>query len=52
MAALSYGMKMHQDAFDEIKNRLLKPLVLHIPDNGSRFQLFLYTNRTAIGLVL
>ena len=32
--------KVHQEALKEIKARLLKPPVLHLPDNRGRFQLF------------
>ena len=32
--------KEQQDAFEEIKHRLQKPLVLHMPDKIGRFQLY------------
>ena len=43
---------MHQDAFEEIKNRLLKPPILHMPENRGKFQLFLDTRNRATGLAL
>ena len=33
-------IKMHQEAFEDIKSRLSKSPVLHLPDNTGRFQLF------------
>ena len=41
-----------QEAFEYIKARLLKCLVLHLPDNKGRFQLFLDTSKTAAGSAL
>ena len=43
---------MHQDALEEIKNRSIKPHVLHFPDNRSRFHLFTDTSKTAAGSAL
>ena len=37
--------KMHQEAFEEIKTRLLKFPMLYVPDNKGRFQLFLDTSK-------
>ena len=34
--------KIHQQVFEEIKTRLSKPPVLHLPDNREMFQLFPY----------
>ena len=39
---------MHQDAIEEVKNRLLKPF-LHLPDDRGRFKLFSDTSKTAAG---
>ena len=36
-----------QTAFDEIKNRIQKPLVLHLPDKKERFQLYSDTSKFA-----
>ena len=41
-----------QTAFDEIKNRLLKPPVLHLPDKKGRFQLYSDTSKFAMGSAL
>ena len=41
-----------QKAFDEIKNRLQRPLVLHLPDRQWQFQLPSYTSKFATGSVL
>ena len=38
-----------QDAFEEIKQRLQKPPVLHMPDKVGRFQLYLDTSKYATG---
>ena len=43
---------MHEDGFEEIKNRLLRTLVLHLPYSKSRFQLFSDTSKTAAGSAL
>ena len=37
---------MHQDAFEEIKNRLLECSILHLPDNIGRFQLLSDTSKS------
>ena len=39
--------KEQQDAFDEIKQRLQKPPVLHMPDKVQRFQLYSDTSKYA-----
>ena len=41
-----------QTAFDEIKNRLQKPPVLHLPDKKGRFQLYSDTSKSATGIAL
>ena len=41
-----------QNAFDEIKQRLQKPPVLHMPDKIGRFQLYSNTSKYATGSVL
>ena len=46
------SIKIHWEAFEEIKTRLLKPPVLHLPDNRGRFQLFWDTLKTAAGSAL
>ena len=44
--------KEQQDAFEEIKQRLQKPPVLHIPDKIGRFQLYSDTSKYATGSAL
>ena len=44
--------KEQQDAFEEIKHRLQKPLVLHMPDKIGRFQLYSNTSKYATGSAL
>ena len=41
-----------QNAFDEIKQRLQKPPVLHMPDKVGRFQLYSDTSKYATGSAL
>ena len=41
-----------QRAFEEIKNRLLNPLVLSMPDKRGRFLLYSDTSKHAIGSAL
>ena len=41
-----------QSAFDEIKNRLQKPPILHLPDGKGGFHLYSDTNKYALGSVL
>ena len=38
--------------FDEIKNRLQRPLVLHLPDRQGQFQLYSDTSKFATGSAL
>ena len=42
-----YGVKKQQIAFDEIKRRLIRPPVLHLPDNNGRFPLYSDTSKFA-----
>jgi hypothetical protein len=44
--------KEHQDAFEEIKKRLTKPPVLHLPVVGGRFILYTDTSRKFVGSAL
>ena len=44
--------KEQQDAFEEIKHGLQKPLVLHMPDKIGRFQLYSDTSKYATGSAL
>ena len=44
--------KEQQDAFEEIKHRLQKPLVLHMADRIGRFQLYSDTSKYATGSAL
>ena len=41
--------KEEQDSFDEIKHRLVKPLVLHMPNKMGRFHLYSDTSKFATG---
>ena len=41
-----------QRAFEEIKGRLQKPLILHLPDNKGRFHLYSDTSKYATGSML
>ena len=41
-----------QNAFEEIKQRLQKPPVLHMPDKVGRFQLYSDTSKYAMGSAL
>ena len=41
-----------QDIFEEIKHRLQKPPVLHMPDKTGRFQLYSDTSKYATGSAL
>ena len=42
----------YQVAFEEIKNRLQKPPILHLPDNKGRFHLYSDTSKYATGSTL
>ena len=44
--------KEHQIAFKEIKNRLVKPPVLHLPESKGRFHLYSYTSKFDMGCAL
>ena len=44
--------KEQQDSFEEIKCRLIRPPVLHIPNTTGRFHLYSDTNKFADGSVL
>ena len=46
-----WGMEQ-QSAFEEIKQRLQKPPVLHMPDKVGRFQLYSDTSKYAMGSAL
>ena len=41
---------MHQGDSEQIKHRVLKPTILHLPDNKGKFQLFSDASKTAGGL--
>ena len=44
--------KEQQDSFEEIKHRLIEPLVLHMPNKTRRFHLYCDTSKFATGSVL
>ena len=44
--------KEQQDSFEEIKHRLIKPLVLHTPSKTGRFHLYSDTSKFATGSAL
>ena len=44
--------KEQQDSFEEIKCRLVKPPVLHMPNTTGRFHLYLDTSKFAMGSAL
>ena len=44
--------KEQQDSFEEIKCRLVKPPVLHMPNTTGRFHLYSDTSKFATGSVL
>ena len=46
-----WGVEQHS-AFEEIKKRLQKPPVLHMPDKVGRFQLYSDTSKIAMGSAL
>ena len=47
-----YWGKEQQDSFKEIKHRLMKPLVLHMPNKTGRFHLYSDTSKFANGSTL
>ena len=47
-----YWGKEQQDSFEEIKHRLLKPPVLHIPNKTGRFHLYSDTSKFVTGSAL
>ena len=44
--------KEQQDAFEEIKHRLIKPPILHMPNSAGRFHLYSDTSKFATGSAL
>ena len=44
--------KEQQKVFEEIKSRLVKPAVLHLPDSKGRFHLYSDTSKFATGSAL
>ena len=44
--------KEQQDSFEEIKQRLIKPQVLHMPNTTGRFHLYSDTSKFATGSAL
>ena len=44
--------KEQQDSFEEIKHRLIKPPVLHMPNRTGRFHLYSDTSKFATGSAL
>ena len=44
-----YWSEVHQKAFEEIKELLMKPPVLHLPRPGGRFILYCDTSKTHTG---
>ena len=44
--------KEQQDSFQEVKHRLIKPPVLHMPNTTGRFHLYSDTSKFAIGSAL
>ena len=44
--------KEQQDSFEEIKCRLIKPPLLHMPNTTGRFQLYSDTSKFAMGSIL
>ena len=47
-----YWGKEQQDSFEEIKCRLMKPSVLHMPNKAGRFHLYSVTSKFATGSAL
>ena len=44
--------KQQQDSFEEIKCRLIKPPILHMPNSMGRFHLYSDTSKSATGSAL
>ena len=49
---LFVSVEEQQKAFDEIKHRLQRPPVLHLPNRHGQFQLYSDTSKFATGSVL
>ena len=47
-----FGVRKQQDSFEEIKHRLIKPPVLHMPNKTGRFHLYSETSKFATGSAL
>ena len=47
-----YRGKEQQDSFEEIEHRLIKPLVLHMPNKTGRFHLYSDTSKFVTGSAL
>ena len=47
-----FGGKEQQDSFEEVKHRLIKPPVLHMPITTGRFHLYSETSKFATGSTL
>ena len=47
-----YWGKEQQDSFEEMKHRLMKPLVLHMPNKTGRFHLYSDTSKFVTGSTL
>ena len=47
-----FGGKEQKDSFEEIKCRLIKPPVLHMPNTMGRFHLYSDTSKFATGSAL
>ena len=41
-----------QNAFEEMKHRLIRPLILHMPNHEGRFHLYLDTSKFTMGSTL
>ena len=49
---IPFNWGKEQDSFDEIKNRLIEPPVLHMPNKTGRFHLYSDTSKFAAGSAL
>ena len=47
-----FNWGQEQQTFNEIKSRLQKPPVFHLPDSKGRFHLYCDTNKYAMGIAL